>query len=1385
MAWDFAGNIGSEVSDAADSVITHVSATGPSGEIVRGLGLSAPINTGRFNGSDWEVAAAPDLTGAQYMAFTIEPDPGFGLELTSIAFSWQSSGGGPDAVAFASSLDGFGSVIGTPLTGLQGNNSNNLTLALPAGTFGSVSGPVTFRVYGYAATGAGGTAGFESTLANTYDLIINGFVVQPEPTNHVSDFRADSLSGTAIQLRWTEDLAGPQLPDGYLLLARSLTGPAFPGVADGTSLPDDPDLSDGEALVTLTRGDTGYLFTNLTLGTAYAFAIYPFTNPSSGINLDYKTDLTIPTDGATTPAGCDGLFFSEYVESASEKYLEIYNGTGDIVDLSQYQVRRYANGATSFGTIPLSGYLAAEDVIVLGNGAGSLFAEDVTSGNIDFNGNDALALLRVGTLDTLDVIGRIGDNPGTAWASASWTTEDQVLVRRAAVRSGVVINPLAGFPTLEDEWTGFTDLINDNGLGNHDASSGCASGATCTVPAVSTALVYDEVKTGSLTLSFTGGAGADRYLVVISADPGAQPAPTDGVIYGPGDSYGGTGTVLSFDGSTSGIVAGDLTPNTTYHLTIFSYTSVNCENGPVYNAVALTGSQATLADNPTALFAGDLMIIGHDNNIGNGGDDRLVLVALRDLGEGTSFTLTNAVYEVGDAANVRSGRWFDAGGSAGGTNIASQRLTLYDAVPVGSIICIDLPVGINLLIEQIAINGTPLAPVTDFDVDDVGSGGLQVNAAEAAPDPLFVMQGEWDYSSGTHGSFDGQVLSGIMVGGAWWDVTDDLSALSTATDRRRSRIPPEITCLSIQVALTTGQTFGFYTPGAPHSGDQRALLVDITDVATHWTIGTGGSSADDTDPGLCTAGFAVSAPATAGQWLGGDPTDPTDWFTCGNWENFQVPDSTVDVVISTGATANLDIVTGTAQADLYGNRASCRHMSLENPATPLSAPGEVLYVHGDWDNIASPAELAFVEGGSTVEFRGEEDQALNATNGQAERFETLRVNKPSGELRLFGHVVTDPNGTLSLIQGLVDAGGHTLSVQQAFPGAIVAFGTQSYLYNGALARRVEPGVTYPFPVGESDDFQLATVTTDASFELATPLDSLNVQFNASIGTPAYTSNFDGTNFFADLLDGGTWTITPSGLLSTGSYEVALILLGSGNDANAGYRVMKTNPSGQFGLLGTFVGAGPAAGGVQATESGYLSFSDFGIGQNVGSTFPVEWLSFTATPQGDQVALRWETAQEVNHSHFVIERSADGASFQAIGERQGAGDASQITAYQFVDATPNQGVNYYRLKQVDLDGSFAYSERREVQLEATASLQWQAISPNPAQETLTVRWLAALNQTIQAELLTVQGQVVRSHIQHVQAGPGHLTFDLPDLPAGMYLYRLRAGEQVRQGKWVKQ
>ncbi|MCS6933709.1 MAG: lamin tail domain-containing protein [Chitinophagales bacterium] len=156
------------------------------------------------------------------------------------------------------------------------------------------------------------------------------------------------------------------------------------------------------------------------------------------IRMLYTLLLVLST--AAGHAQCTDLFFSEYVEgSSNNKALEIYNASGSTIDLTGYRVQLYSNGNTNpTSTFNLSGNLAAGATYVICNSSAAAYIKslaDTTSGVTNFNGNDAIVLLKGN--DTLDVIGIVGNDPGSGgWAVGTGSTTDKTLVRSDTVKLG-------------------------------------------------------------------------------------------------------------------------------------------------------------------------------------------------------------------------------------------------------------------------------------------------------------------------------------------------------------------------------------------------------------------------------------------------------------------------------------------------------------------------------------------------------------------------------------------------------------------------------------------------------------------------------------------------------------------------------------------------------------------------------------------------------------------------------------------------------------------------------------------------------------------------------------------------------------------------------------
>lgn len=216
----------------------------------------------------------------------------------------------------------------------------------------------------------------------------------------------------------------------------------------------------------------------------------------------------------------------------------------------------------------------------------------------------------------------------------------------------------------------------------------------------------------------------------------------------------------------------------------------------------------------------------------------------------------------------------------------------------------------------------------------------------------------------------------------------------------------------------------------------------------------------------------------------------------------------------------------------------------------------------------------------------------------------------------------------------------------------------------------------------------------------------------------------------------------------------------------------------------------AAGLKGARRDGLTTFGGFASAGNGPSPLPVELLYFHAERSGEKdVLCTWETATEINNDHFEVEVARERGGeilFETIGVVQGNGTTSQSHLYTFIDENPSSGKNYYRLRQVDFDGTAGYSKMVVVQFNSSRKFEVIATSPNPFSSNPTMYVQTANGGPLSIRVENSLGQIVFQQELVLGKGSSSLTLQLPaSLSTGLYFVRSFFDEEQQVNRLLKQ
>ena len=198
---------------------------------------------------------------------------------------------------------------------------------------------------------------------------------------------------------------------------------------------------------------------------------------------------------------------------------------------------------------------------------------------------------------------------------------------------------------------------------------------------------------------------------------------------------------------------------------------------------------------------------------------------------------------------------------------------------------------------------------------------------------------------------------------------------------------------------------------------------------------------------------------------------------------------------------------------------------------------------------------------------------------------------------------------------------------------------------------------------------------------------------------------------------------------------------------------------------------------------YVFNSDYGL--------PVELSSFTASTSGSTVTLDWATATEINNLGFEVERTplsppfnegGNTSSWRLIGFVDGYGTTTEPQQYSFTDTELLNGVYNYRLKQIDFDGSFEYSNSVEVEVFLPTALELQQNYPNPFNPSTTIKFTLPESGLVTLKVFNIIGEEVAELVnEFIEAGSHTVNFSASNLSTGIYLARLSIGQNTQMIK----
>ncbi len=547
----------------------------------------------------------------------------------------------------------------------------------------------------------------------------------------------------------------------------------------------------------------------------------------------------------------------------------------------------------------------------------------------------------------------------------------------------------------------------------------------------------------------------------------------------------------------------------------------------------------------------------------------------------------------------------------------------------------------------------------------------------------------------------------------------------------------------IAFANTTGRVAlpgGYFQTGGTVNFRESGTIIDTLDVGGDFSV-TGGSFISNMGTGtsLLVRLNGINKSINYAQ----STATNTDWLVNGLYtvaSNMVLPSAAFGVIVNGTLNTGINAISGAGKCTV-------------NAAASLSS-GAPLGING---NVTAAGVKVFSTAANYI-FNGTAAQVTGSLLPTS--VNTLIINN-AADVSLSGSV--NVTNALTLTAGKLILGANNLSASSVLSSTSVKYlvtdnvGTLKINNIGAGNNvfPVGPGVANynPVVIDNSGTIDNYSVRVQSSFTNAVP--------NAT------------------LVVNRQWTIAedvPGGSNAKLSFSWIAADQAAGFNPASAISIIRYNGATWESFPATITGVGTTVSPYVASASGIPSVGVFTV-TNDGA-LPLQMLSFKAAYINKLVAVNWTTTNEVNTKYFEVERSADGNNFVVIG-KVNAANRQGNHQYSMSDASPATGINYYRLKSVDLNGSFSISAVVAV---AVAKKGNFSIVGNPLQSQLVVNHAPALENTW-FRIVSTDGKVLFS--TKMAVGSTRSSFNVSALRSGMYLLVCETGESTSAVYFLKQ